>query len=573
MTFRIRLLVAASLALFVSMGAFPVLAPVSVQSYGASGSSSSSVATISASSNALSLASAVDFVNGQGIRVNHAGVAFSLGSPTGLSVSPTCATSCTTTYQYQISALDGAGGVGAAISPVSTAAGGAALSTTVYNTISWAAPGGATPAGYAVYRSISGTYTLIGVVAQTSFVDVGLAAYPYPFLDWVPSTASSAALADWLVTTISSGGGTTSLTLAASATTSVTNSVAYHDDTAAIQAALTAYRDVYVPSGTYNTTGTIAIPSGTYLHGAAFSSVLTLIPVNKSMLTLSGGDLVSGIKFLVSAGSIALNLNSVTYGTIRDIQCQGAQVSPSEKAYCVYATGSGYVTIDSPFLTSWSEYTVAGAPPAIYLEGEGNNPSNGTGFALSHITAINDGGAALFGALITFNNVYTSSIYQSLFNGFSPSAGGNATAIEVQGPGQVIKIAGNHFMNWGWPIKMESTGAGAPINLDVVSNVFDWCMHQCALLNQGSNVNIVNNSFVGEGVFGTVGVYFGSAFTLGPNVVDGNDFNGFSATFSNPIVINSPNNTTIANNRAASSNAIISGSCGPTACSLVNNAP
>jgi hypothetical protein len=200
-----------------------------------SASGQSTTGTISGSSASLALGSAIDFQNGQGIRINHAGAAFTAGQPSGASATPTGATG-STTYTYTVASIDINGGVGAAIANFSTSTGNATLSQTNYNALSWSA-GSGSPIGYAVYGRISGSLQIIALVPTTTFNDTGfpLAAAP----DWLPSTPPGAALADWLVTTISSGGGTTNLTLAATATTGVSGGFVRHDDTVALQAALT----------------------------------------------------------------------------------------------------------------------------------------------------------------------------------------------------------------------------------------------------------------------------------------------------------------------------------------------
>lgn len=204
---------------------------VNVLGFGASGSTQSTTGTIGATSSSLALSSAIDFANGQGIRVTHAGAAATnVGTPTSPSVANVGAAGATT-YTYQVASFDFAGGVGIATSTFSTTTGNATLNTTNYNQLTWTPPSPA-PAGYAIWRGS----TFIGVTANTGFADQGQAAPVTP--DWVPATAPAAALADSLLTTISSGGGTTALTLANASTTAASGTAVNHDDSAAIQACL-----------------------------------------------------------------------------------------------------------------------------------------------------------------------------------------------------------------------------------------------------------------------------------------------------------------------------------------------
>lgn len=214
-----------------------------------SGSTQNTTGTITATQPTLTLANAKDFVNGQGIRVDHAGAAFTKGAPSSLVVTPTGTTGATT-YRYGLATIDTAGGIGAGITPVTTTTGNATLTAANFNALSWAA-GSGSPIGYAVYSCTSTTVasctSLLAIVGGTTFNDTGLVAVVPP--DWIPSTAPASALADWLITSISSGGGTTTLTLAANAVTTCTstNCPVLHDDTVALQAGLTAAQNAAIP--------------------------------------------------------------------------------------------------------------------------------------------------------------------------------------------------------------------------------------------------------------------------------------------------------------------------------------
>ena len=235
------------------------VAPLPVALTNVSMSNASTSATTIGGSSAITLASAQDFQTGQGIRVNKAGPAYALNAPTGLSAASTGGSG--TTYTYTIAAFDIAGGVGAAVTTVTTS-GGAALSGSVYNTLSWTAPTGTAPGGYAIYGNVAGSLALIGVVPAgvTTFNDVGNGATPTP--DWLSASPQLASTADWLVTTIAGGGGTTSLTLAAPVVTGGSHGV-LHDDTAAMQALMTLtgitpnYGAVQLPCGVMNITAAL----------------------------------------------------------------------------------------------------------------------------------------------------------------------------------------------------------------------------------------------------------------------------------------------------------------------------
>jgi parallel beta-helix repeat protein len=228
-----------------------------------SGSALTTTATCSASSPVVTLAATLDFQNGQGIRVDHCGASFALNQPTGLSVTPT-GTPGSTAYAYTIEAIDAAGGVGMAVSNATTSIGNATLSTTNYNALAWSAPSGTAPSAYAIFGNNVGSLTLIGIVpvGTTTFKDIGAGAVSNP--DWLPAAPQTiSALPDWLLTTISSGAGTLNLVLASNSTNAIAGQPIAHDDTVAMQAALTA-----------SASGLLTLPCGAYNITAALSETL-----------------------------------------------------------------------------------------------------------------------------------------------------------------------------------------------------------------------------------------------------------------------------------------------------------
>ena len=95
-----------------------------------------------------------------------------IGSPTGLTATPTGTTGATT-YKYQVTAVTESGET-IPCSDVTSTSGNAALSETNYNALSWTEVDDA--ASYNVYRTYGGTTTgLIGTTTDTTFDDTGLA--------------------------------------------------------------------------------------------------------------------------------------------------------------------------------------------------------------------------------------------------------------------------------------------------------------------------------------------------------------------------------------------------------------
>jgi hypothetical protein len=226
--------------------------------YDASGSNRSTTGSMTAARATLDVASESDFRNGEGIAVWGAGPAFSAGPLTSVTAKQQ-GVAGKTTYSYKIAPIDHAGGIGVPV-VVSVADGNATLSTA--NNITINAAYGTGDAGYVVWKSTNGgAYSYDGASADKDWVDTGWTPNWRP--QFIPATPPNTAQADWLVTTIVSGGGSQTLTLAAAAKTSVTGARVMHDDTAALNAAVTANAatgaQIDLPCGTYNITSTVRV--------------------------------------------------------------------------------------------------------------------------------------------------------------------------------------------------------------------------------------------------------------------------------------------------------------------------
>lgn len=285
---------------------------ITPKDYNASGSGQTTTGTISSGTSSLSITQSIDFVNGQGIRINHAGAAFAINQSSSLTVTPQGATGATN-RAYTIASLNATGGVGRSITNVTISNSNATLSATNFNRLSWVAPTGTAPTAYAVYGNTTGAMALIGIVAvgTTTFDDIGSGAINCP--DWIPSAPQTAAsLNDWLVTTITSGAGSTTLILSASASATATSQVVAHDDTAAIQSAIYHAQytgdSVYLPSGTYPISSSLIISSRIKFYGSGYQSDAVAV-YNASNISQSSGFLASVIVPLPSVNGIVATTN------------------------------------------------------------------------------------------------------------------------------------------------------------------------------------------------------------------------------------------------------------------------
>lgn len=291
-----------------------------------SGSALNTTANCVISNPAITLAAARDFVNGQGISLEHCGTAFATAAPTSLAVASTGSFSQgpagSTTYSYQIACVDDAGGVGAAVAAVTITNGAATLNAITrfpgtgnpgvlsFNAVSWMNSGNCP--GVAVWRKVAaGPFHLIGIFQADAddggtppniVWDTGWAPISIPF---IPDTPTASALADRFVTTISSGGGTTSLVLAAAPTTAVTGAYVRHDDTAAITTYLTglaAGSRATLPAGTFNTES-LTIPTVLGSWAGAGRAASQIVGWNAALPAVTGTSLANG--FSISGMKIA----------------------------------------------------------------------------------------------------------------------------------------------------------------------------------------------------------------------------------------------------------------------------
>ena len=353
-------------------GAVPIQA---LSGANVSGSANTTTGTISGGSATLLLASASDFISGQGIRVNHAGAGFVPSAPSGLSVTPTGTTGATT-YQYQIASIDASGGVGAAITAVSTSTGNATLTAANYNALSWSP--GASASGYAIYGNKSGSMTLLAITAVTTFNDTGLGAQAGP--DWLPSTPQVSSLADYLVTTISAGGGTTTLTLAATAVIGATSQTVLHDDTVALQAIINTAASAGVPfylnNGTYNISSALVVTSRSFqMYGSGFGGGTIIL----SSPTQDGIDLNGSGYYWIHDFHILGNIGGTFLANISGALLSDAGGTGKAPIYQRLFMQNGYnciVTIEAIPTISESELACSNYVIQLTSPGDGTVKSN-----------------------------------------------------------------------------------------------------------------------------------------------------------------------------------------------------
>jgi hypothetical protein len=252
---------------------------VNVLDAGAVGSATSQGATCVTTSPAVTLAAAGDFRNGQPVRIDRCGAAYSATPASSLAVTANCfLATCATTRSYALVSADGSGGYSAASAIVTIANSAATLgrnadATANYDLITWT-PGSGNMADYLFEcngtcttsstwtmigeRSDSETTCLTGGLSSPCYTNYGqtptLAPYWMEFCSTVSAcTLPTAAGNEWWLTSIESGAGTTSLTMSGNAPSSAAalSGTAWHDDSAAILAAKNTAQTIYFPLGSY----------------------------------------------------------------------------------------------------------------------------------------------------------------------------------------------------------------------------------------------------------------------------------------------------------------------------------
>ena len=288
------------------------------------GSSTTTTGSVSAGSNQLTVASISSFGLNQGIAVPGAGPTSTAATPAQPTATATCGSGpCSTTYTYEVVALDGACGTSAASPASASVSNAAALSKGVnYNVLSIAPVAGVYSWG--IYRNNS----LVGFTANSAtlpstvtdnFIDYGQS--PLSGLPCVSNTPPSSATTTALYTTVTALNGST-LTLAATASNSVTNAGVYHADDQVIQGLINTLNPaiggtVFLPPGTY----TISSP---ILYGG--------IGIHVAGLNLFGAGEFGGATTLqptsLMAGLPVIKLINATHCKVRDLFINGNTPAP-----------------------------------------------------------------------------------------------------------------------------------------------------------------------------------------------------------------------------------------------------
>jgi hypothetical protein len=520
--------------------------PNSGPPYYVSGSAQTTLGSISAESSTLTLTSALDFQNSEGIEIFGAGTLDTYPSVPTPTVTAT-GTTGSTSYTYKIFAIGKNGGWSASSSAYTITNGAASLTipnpstnTGSGNSLTWTAMSGISAYGICRCTGPSCTPQFYDIVPQASYLDTGYAHTSGYF----PATCPTASQAGPLFTTISSGGGRTKLRLVTSAISNATGVRVYHNDGIGLASALAAAVAI---------DGHLHIPGGTYymdspdlpVSGGMNSSCPNFYAPGPVNLTVDGdGEGVTVLKFAPfgwgptncfflydksGAGHITVhdltvdgNQNNVGFiadalgqdrllgvnsGTIiiHDIEAGDFQGGLSWPNYCIQA-GTGWTAAGQLDISHNHVHDCGRDGGAIPLAGNNSNEPLGTSSlgiqGLSpHFTAIGN------------HIVHTHDT--ALEEALAPSASG-ATNIFANMSGNILdNVAGGIYLF------QNGESASVPINWTVEGNVMNggpqsWQLNDCMVRNLPQATpstdfvaNIDNNSI--QNTLYTFGICLNSA--------------------------------------------------------------
>lgn len=241
--------------------------------YGPLAATGTATGSITSGLKALTLSAASDFVNGQYIKVPHAGAACACAAPAGLAVASSkwdnsgvvvADGTGATTIAYKVVALDGLGGKSAptAAVQITNSLASNLLTFNSFNSLTWSHSTSA--AAYAIYRSVSGgAYALVAVVPDNNGTQP-IAPFWYDMgvtnaVDEDGTLPPAGAMNQDLLTHITAGGGTTGVTVADAAGATVSGVTVRHDDAPAIN-----YAIGLVGAQTPSTPSELLLPAGAH---------------------------------------------------------------------------------------------------------------------------------------------------------------------------------------------------------------------------------------------------------------------------------------------------------------------
>jgi hypothetical protein len=313
------------------------------------------------------------------------------------------------------------------------------------------------------------------------------------------------------------------------------------DDTAAIQAAVTAQRDVYVPPGTYMISTAILIPSNTRLHGAGFSSCLKATS-GFTMLSMgwAGGSLpvmLGNSKIVASGANSHIEIcdlfldSSLTSNGVHNVHMRNTTYCNIH--HCVFSGGA-----DGTAFTLSTNYKVTnnfayGQTNACYDQWENSS----AGLVADNFGIVTLGYGMLLTGDTSLNGVGTSSNVTFVGNTIiGPNNGNGGVGIWLQSGSNLTsncyncRVVGNYV--YGFQVGIRATGGGAHVISD---NNISTCTTSGIVLSAEVVGNAAQNCIVSNNQINACGGVSSSPLVLQSgatnNIVGGNSIAGVTSPY------------------------------------------
>jgi hypothetical protein len=243
------------------------------------------------------------------------------------------------------------------------------------------------------------------------------------------------------------------------------------DDTASIQAAITASDSVYIPSGTYKITSSLLVRSNLKIHGAGKNS--SILKSGTSGITVISKSGSSSIQYVVlkdfgilasaltgDAGT-GLLMDSWSYCTIQDVVINAFRNTTSR-------LGIGISMINTHALCVWNNFiavTIQNSDTALKMDS--TNATHSTGYNTFTNLVINHE----WHMIDMLSTLANGSIYNSFTNLMLQNSGNVGNGIICQGSGNLFSgiVFDGNTTNYTYQLKFDITGAGS-----ASSNYVHW---------------------------------------------------------------------------------------------------
>lgn len=334
------------------------------------------------------------------------------------------------------------------------------------------------------------------------------------------------------------------------------------DNSAAINAALAANKEVFVPPGNFQVAGTLSLSAGQMIHGMGWSSILTFTTPNVSCISASAvtGAIVRDLKIVVTGTGTASYIGVVIF--TGSTACRAENLDISGNSGCgIFVQDSSKCIVKNNYLHDFNLVNGNADQADIYL---GIGTAVGTRYCIVdgnicfgggwHGVMILTGAGAITAVRNEYNQITNNRIGQHAAYGISDYCGNGHFDLYNQ-------ISGNFIENIQGSVLGGSSGAGIYCVAGGGNVISDNNIRNCCVLT--SNASLV------PGGIGVGDCQSSSPHTISGNVITGmTNYHGIMVSscptgaivtgnsveieagngVGSGITINSSSNTVVANN-------------------------